>query len=116
MLNYIWHLIKFKYIILLTTCTAAFVPCRFGAMGWVIIWTVLHKAYVASPYYEVVVYSTSIVALLNAGLFCRLYRSDVLRLQRQDSSSKVKDMDTSRYPSYPTDLGDLTHIEVSEPQ
>ena len=66
-----------------------FIPCRFGVMAFVIIWTIVHKAAFASPYYEVVVYSTSIIALLNAGLFCRLYRSDILR-QNHHPSNGIK--------------------------
>jgi hypothetical protein len=61
----------------------AFIPCRFGVMGYAVVWTVIYKEFFTSPYYEIVVYATSIVALLNAGLFCRLYRSDVLRQHKR---------------------------------
>lgn len=52
-------------------------------MGYAIVWTVIYKEFFTSPYYEIVVYATSIVALLNAGLFCRLYRSDILRQHKR---------------------------------
>lgn len=51
-------------------------------LGFIIVFAMRNKQFFASPYYEIVIYATSVIALLNAGLFCRLYRSDVLRQQR----------------------------------